>query len=116
MSNRVLLAVHDKGLIKTLPRLIGYAGYQSDLAKNKEDLLEKAKQQRYHACIMDVNFERPQSFEIGISKEVYKLLNQYATTKFMAISGDPKIVEEAKKQGIPTVYKSELDLLTFLRQ
>ena len=116
VEKRVLLAVHDEGLIRTLPRILSYAGYHADLAKNKEELLEKAKQAQYHACIMDVNFERPQSLAMDISEEVYGiLLKKIPPVKFMAITGDPHIVMKAREKGIPTTYKSEMDLLTFLR-
>jgi DNA-binding NtrC family response regulator len=115
-KGKILLAVHDESLIRSFPRLIRAIGYETDLAKDRSELLEKANQKGYRACIMDVNFERPGSYDLDISKRVYGLLNKDASVRFMAISGDPDIVEEANKQGIPTEYKTSFDMIAFLRQ
>ncbi len=119
MAKRILLGLHDLGLVNSYKLNCELRDYEVDYAPTIEQMIEQAKKAEHQAYLMDVNLGSPGSEDITPAVEVFNLVRSRIVeglAKFIGISGDFKVVEAARKQGIPAENKMLFNLIDFLEQ
>jgi ActR/RegA family two-component response regulator len=121
MGNNLLLALHDESILRSYSRVGKLFGYQVHSVKTKEELLAEAKRGGYFGWVQDLNFGAPNSGDKTIAEEAYATLQtHHPETRFMALSGNPKIIEAIAQSQSPikdhVKEKMQFDIVEFLKR
>ena len=107
MARRILIGLHDDGVVNVFIRCSRVAGYELDVAKNTAEFLDLAKKNEYKRAVMDINFGNPGQVDISPAQRAWEIFRPQAEQgliKFVAISGNAETVEKALEEKIPADY------------
>ncbi len=120
MEKKILLGLHtkDKDKVDSLIELSQREGYSVDLAKTREEMLDKVRAAEYDRYFMDANLGKPASSDVSSSVVIYGLVKERAEkglAKFLAVSGNQLAIDNAKEKGIPAELKGTISFSKFLK-
>lgn len=82
-------------------------GYIVDTATDVQGMEELIAAHQYSVCIMDINLGEDGADNYAPAQTIYGLLQaSQPKTRYMAISGNPCLVREAQREGIPAGHKT----------
>jgi len=110
MARRALLGANDETVGNMWERVCGLKGYGVVYAQTPEEMVENAaRSQDFSRYIMDVNFKS--GTDIWPGRGVWNMVRTRAEAgedvKFMAVSGDDRVVDAAREEGIPVMRKTD---------
>src|SRR3989338_6832531 len=114
-----LLGIHDEGVLETWTAILQYNGYSVTQAPTPEEIIRLAECNQHYAYIMDLNLGKPRSSDITSSVNVYNIVRgrvDAGEARFVGISGNPDVVDIAKKHGVPAFYKTDFDMFKSAEQ
>lgn len=113
LEKSVILGLHgDECGILSLQDRLEMRGYQVDVARTPVEMRSKCAQRTYQAYIMNVNLGYPEGYDFSVAKEIYASIEPEVKSGeigFYAYSASLQVVEEAKRQGIPAIWRPDFD-------
>ncbi len=110
-----IFAFHaNEGMVIAFKDALSRRGYSScDSVTTAVELMERhtARLQPYDLYVMDVNLGYPGSYTFTAALTLYESIHpsvQAGNVLFYSASVDPRIVDAAKKEGLPAITKNEL--------
>ncbi|MFA5797902.1 MAG: hypothetical protein WC916_07780 [Candidatus Woesearchaeota archaeon] len=112
---KALLAMHNPNWEKMYIRQLTGYGYEVSIAKtvnemkNAMGISSKGSQKNFFQLyLMDANLGSRGAYTHNPAEEIFKLIKtdyENGKVKFVAITGNPDVVENAKNNGIPCFSK-----------
>jgi hypothetical protein len=122
MARKVLLGANDRIVGQFWEKACRVCGYEVAYAQTPEEMITKVNYSEAQRYIMDVNFKS--GVDIWPGRGAWNLVEALILegdkdVKIITVSGDDRLVEKARKEGIPITRKTDFNLseiMEFLRE
>jgi hypothetical protein len=111
MDKSALIGMHHESLLDSMKLWLKFYEFNTYTAPTKDEMLRLLGERKYDLCLMNANLGTPRGLDISPCREVYSALRSrpgYQETFFLAFSGFQETVENALREGIPTVFTAEV--------
>ncbi len=101
----------NEGFLFSLEQVLGRREYTLvETVKTPEAMAEKCSAKDYDLYIMDVNLGLPEGYDFSCALRVYERIKPRVDAgeiKFYPLAGLDDVVEDARKEGLPALFKGE---------